>query len=66
MRQVKTSESMPTTVRSGRSSLNPFVLDDITPMLAEIRPARSDRLNDVHSHVGDHHRGTGRPVARCY
>ena len=48
MRQVETPKSQRTTGRSGRPSLNPYVLDDITPTLAEIRRARSDRPSDVH------------------
>ena len=40
MAEVKSSELRRTRPRNGRFSLNPYVLDEIAPTLAEIRRAR--------------------------
>ena len=47
MRQVETHESLRSASRAGRPSLNPYVLDEIAPTLAEIRAARSDHRHDA-------------------
>jgi hypothetical protein len=47
MRLVRTSKSVRPSVPSGRPSLNPYLLDDINPTLAEIRRARYDEPRDV-------------------
>ena len=42
MAEVKSSKPRRTSLRTGRFSLNPYVVDEIAPTLAEIRRARGD------------------------
>jgi hypothetical protein len=41
MQKAKTHKPSRTTLRNGRPSLSPYMLDDVAPTLAEIRAARS-------------------------
>jgi hypothetical protein len=47
MTEVNSSKPRRTNPRTGRPSLNPYVLDEIVPAVAEIRRARGGLQNAV-------------------